>query len=294
MDQQDWLADRFEQHRPRLRAVSYRMLGSLSEADDAVQEAWLRFSSADTSEVEDLGAWLTTVVARICLNALRSRKTRREEPIGPHMPDPIVSAVDAIGPEDEALIADSVGLALLDRARHARSRRTAGVRPARRVRRAVRADRSDHRSLRARHATAREPRAPPSQRDAHAGRGHRRAVGARRRIPRRRSRRRLRQAPHGARSRRRAPRRRRRDRARRVANRAWGARRGLGRRQVPDARLRQPSRAGQRRARRRVVRRGRAVLSGRIHRRTRQDRRDEHPGRPRAPAAVGSGSRRVR
>jgi RNA polymerase sigma-70 factor (ECF subfamily) len=113
MDQQDWLADRFEQHRSRLRAVSYRMLGSLSEADDAVQEAWLRFSRADTSAVEDLGAWLTTVVARICLNSLRSRKTRREEPIDAHMPDPIVSAVNALGPEDEALLADSVGLALL-------------------------------------------------------------------------------------------------------------------------------------------------------------------------------------
>jgi RNA polymerase sigma factor (sigma-70 family) len=113
MDQQDRLADDFEQHRPRLRAVSYRMLGSLSEADDAVQEAWLRFSGADTSAVQDLGAWLTTVVARICLNALRSRATRREQPIGPEMPDPIVSAVNAVGPEDEALIADSVGLALL-------------------------------------------------------------------------------------------------------------------------------------------------------------------------------------
>src|SRR6476469_7608221 len=107
MNHQDWLADRFEQHRPRLRAVSYRMLGSLSEADDAVQEAWLRFSNTDTSGVQDLGAWLTTVVARICLNALRSRRTRREEPLGAHLPDPIVSAVDAIGPEDEALIADS-------------------------------------------------------------------------------------------------------------------------------------------------------------------------------------------
>jgi RNA polymerase sigma-70 factor (ECF subfamily) len=89
------------------------MLGSLSEADDAVQEAWLRFSRADTSAVEDLGAWLTTVVARICLNSLRSRKKRREEPIDAHMPDPIVSAVNALGPEDEALLADSVGLALL-------------------------------------------------------------------------------------------------------------------------------------------------------------------------------------
>jgi len=113
MAEQDWLAERFEQHRPRLRAVSYRMLGSLSEADDAVQEAWLRLSGADAGQVDDLGAWLTTVVARICLNVLRSRATRREEPIGPHMPDPIVSAVDGVDPEDEVLIADSVGLALL-------------------------------------------------------------------------------------------------------------------------------------------------------------------------------------
>jgi len=113
MAEQDWLAERFEQHRPRLRAVSYRMLGSLSEADDAVQEAWLRLSGADAGQVDDLGAWLTTVVARICLNILRSRTTRREEPIGPHMPDPIVSAVDGVDPEDEVLIADSVGLALL-------------------------------------------------------------------------------------------------------------------------------------------------------------------------------------
>jgi len=113
MYEQDWLAERFEQYRPRLRAVSYRMLGSLSEADDAVQEAWLRLSGADTSEVDDLGAWLTTVVARICLNVLRSRKARREEPLDPHLPDPIVSAVDSVDPEDEALTADSVGLALL-------------------------------------------------------------------------------------------------------------------------------------------------------------------------------------
>jgi RNA polymerase sigma-70 factor (ECF subfamily) len=113
MNEQDWLAERFEQHRTRLRAVSYRMLGSTSEADDAVQEAWLRFSGADTSRVDDLGAWLTTVVARICLNMLRSRAARREEPIGPHVPDPIVLAADAFDPEGEALIADSVGLALL-------------------------------------------------------------------------------------------------------------------------------------------------------------------------------------
>jgi RNA polymerase sigma factor (sigma-70 family) len=113
MEEQDWLAARFEQHRPRLRAVSYRMLGSFSDADDAVQEAWLRLSRADAGRVDDLGAWLTTVVARICLNTLRSRAARREEPIGAHMPDPIVTTVDAVGPEDEALTADSVGLALL-------------------------------------------------------------------------------------------------------------------------------------------------------------------------------------
>ena len=109
----DWLLERFAENRPRLRAVAYRMLGSLSEAEDAVQEAWLRLSSADTSRVHDLNAWLTTVVARICLNALRSRAARREEPIGPHLPDPIVSAIDAVDPEDEVLIGDSVGLALL-------------------------------------------------------------------------------------------------------------------------------------------------------------------------------------
>jgi RNA polymerase sigma-70 factor (ECF subfamily) len=113
MNDQDWLAERFEQHRTRLRAVSYRMLGSLDEADDAVHEAWLRLSSADAGRVDDLGAWLTTVVARICLNALRSRAARGEQPIDAHVPDPVVSAVDSVDPEDEALIADSVGLALL-------------------------------------------------------------------------------------------------------------------------------------------------------------------------------------
>ena len=113
MDERDWLAERFEEHRPRLRAVAYRMLGSLSEADDAVQEAWLRLSRTDTSEVENLGGWLTTVVARVSLNMLRSRRTRREEPIGVHMPDPIVDRADGTTPEHEALLADSVGLALL-------------------------------------------------------------------------------------------------------------------------------------------------------------------------------------
>ena len=113
MDEHDWLAERFEEHRGHLRAVAYRMLGSLSEADDAVQEAWLRLSRSDTSDVENLRGWLTTVVARVCLNMLRSRRTRREEPLDVRVPDPIVSRDDGIQPEHEALLADSVGLALL-------------------------------------------------------------------------------------------------------------------------------------------------------------------------------------
>src|SRR6059058_4095344 len=98
MDDRDWLAERFEQHRRRLRAVAYRMLGSLSEADDAVQEAWLRLSRSDTSGVENLRAWLTTVVARVCLEMLRSRKTRPEEPVGAHVPEPTVSRDGPIDP----------------------------------------------------------------------------------------------------------------------------------------------------------------------------------------------------
>jgi RNA polymerase sigma factor (sigma-70 family) len=113
MDAREWLAERFEEHRTRLRAVAYRMLGSLSEANDAVQEAWLRLSRTDTSEVENLGGWLTTVVARVSLNMLRSRNVRREEPIGVRVPDPIVDRADGTDPEHEALLADSVGLALL-------------------------------------------------------------------------------------------------------------------------------------------------------------------------------------
>src|SRR5215475_10510361 len=113
MDQHDWLAERFEAQRARMRAVAYRMLGSLSEADDAVQEAWLRLSRADTSSVADLGGWLTTVVARVCLDMLRSRNSRREESLGAYLPDPIVSRAEALDPEHEALLADSVGLALL-------------------------------------------------------------------------------------------------------------------------------------------------------------------------------------
>src|SRR3712207_2667319 len=108
----DDLAQLFEEHRTRLRAVAYRMLGSVSEADDAVQEAWLRLSRTDADEIENLGGWLTTVVARVCLNMLRSRNTRREEPIGVRMPEPIVDRTDGTDPEHEALLADAVGLAL--------------------------------------------------------------------------------------------------------------------------------------------------------------------------------------
>jgi RNA polymerase sigma-70 factor, ECF subfamily len=113
MDQQAWLAHQFEEQRPHLRAVAYRMLGSLSEADDALQDAWLRLSRADTSEVENLRAWLTTIVARAALNILRARKMRREQPLDVYVPDPIIDPADGIDPEHEALLADSVGLALL-------------------------------------------------------------------------------------------------------------------------------------------------------------------------------------
>src|SRR5215213_3702852 len=113
MDEREFLAEHFEEHRARLRAVAYRMLGSLSEADDAVQETWLRLNRIDADEVENLGGWLTTVVARVSLNMLRSRRSRHEEPLGLRMPEPIVDRADGTDPEHEALLADSVGLALL-------------------------------------------------------------------------------------------------------------------------------------------------------------------------------------
>jgi RNA polymerase sigma factor (sigma-70 family) len=113
MDERDWLAQRFEEHRGHLRAVAYRMLGSLNEADDAVQDAWLRASRADVDEVANLGGWLTTIVARVCLNRLRSRGRRREESLDILVPDPVVSDLGSLQPEEEALMAESVGLALL-------------------------------------------------------------------------------------------------------------------------------------------------------------------------------------
>ncbi|MFF1640414.1 RNA polymerase sigma factor SigJ [Streptomyces sp. NPDC058246] len=113
MHDSELLTDRFEAHRGRLRAVAYRMLGSLSEADDAVQEAWLKLSRTEADEIRNLGGWLTTVVGRVCLDMLRSRTARREEPMDTHLPDPVVSPLERIDPEQEVLLADSVGLALL-------------------------------------------------------------------------------------------------------------------------------------------------------------------------------------
>src|SRR5258706_9967195 len=113
MDEHEWLAEQFEANRTHLQAVAYRMLGSLSEADDAVQESWLHLSRSDTSDVKNLGGWLTTVVARICLDMLRSRSSRREESLEASAPEPITSHEGGIDPEQEALLADSVGLALL-------------------------------------------------------------------------------------------------------------------------------------------------------------------------------------
>src|SRR4029450_10677454 len=113
MTDNEWMADRFEEHRPHVRSVAYGSLGSLSEADDAVQDTWLRVSRAEAGEVENLGGWLTTIVARVCLNILRSRNTRREESLDGRLPDPLVSSERVHQPEEEALLADAVGLAIL-------------------------------------------------------------------------------------------------------------------------------------------------------------------------------------
>ena len=113
MDERDWLAQRFQEHRPRLRALAYRMLGSTSEADDAVQEAWIRLSRSNGAEIDNLQAWLVTVVGRVALNMLRSRKRRGEQPLEAHLPDPIVDRAEGIDPEHEALLSDSLGVALL-------------------------------------------------------------------------------------------------------------------------------------------------------------------------------------
>src|SRR5438445_10223923 len=113
MDEHGWMAERFEEHRTHLRAVAYRMLGSLAEADDAVQESWIRLSRSGASGVENLGGWLTTVTARVCLDMLRSRQSRREEPVGGAVPEAAVSGPEPAGPEQGVLLADAVGLALV-------------------------------------------------------------------------------------------------------------------------------------------------------------------------------------
>ena len=112
MDERDWLVEHFEEHRPHLRAVAYRMLGSVAEAEEAVQDAWLRVSRAGADGIENFRGWLTTIVARVCLNALQARKVRPEDSFGVHVPDPIVIRASELDPEHEVLMADSVGLAL--------------------------------------------------------------------------------------------------------------------------------------------------------------------------------------
>src|SRR5579862_1850937 len=114
MGETAWIAERFEEHRGRLRAVAYRMLGSLTEADDAVQDAWLRVNRSEPDQVENLGGWLTTIKARVCLNMLRARDVRREQPVDFHVPDPVVTLqAGGVQPDDQAVLADSIGLALL-------------------------------------------------------------------------------------------------------------------------------------------------------------------------------------
>ena len=184
MDDQDWLAERFEANRAHLRGVAFRMLGSVTEADDAVQEAWIRLSRTDTSDVENLRAWLTTVVGRVCLNMLRSRKTRREPSLETHLPDPILSPESGVDPEQEALLGDSVGLALLVVARRADARRTCRVRAARRLRRAVRPDRPDRRPHADRGEAARESCPPTRPGRTRSRRRSRWSMARRRRLPR--------------------------------------------------------------------------------------------------------------
>ena len=159
MDEADWLAARFEEQRAHLRAVAYRMLGSLAEADDAVQNSWLRLSRADPAGVENLAGWLTTVVARECLKMMRARRSRREEPLAADFSaGPPAGPHDASDPEAEALLADSVGPALMVVLDTLGAGRAPGFRPARHLRRAVRRDRRHPRTLPGRVPAARQPR----------------------------------------------------------------------------------------------------------------------------------------
>ena len=171
MDQHDWLAEQFEANRPHLRSVAYRMLGSLAEADDAVQESWLHLSRAGTSGVKNLGGWLTTIVARVCLDMLRSRESRREESLGEHIPEPIARPRGRHRPRARGGTRRLGRSGAAGRARNARAHRTARVRPARPVRRVLRRDRADRGPLADRGQATGEPRAPTC---AGRGRGHRR------------------------------------------------------------------------------------------------------------------------
>src|ERR687893_25313 len=264
MDERESLARRFEENRTHLRAVAYRMLGSIGEADDAVQEAWLRLSHSDTSGVQNLGGWLTTVVSRVCLDVLRSRRSRRGAPLGElpgaRVPDPVVGRPDGIDPEHEALLADGVGLALLVVLE--------SLAPA-------------------------EPRTPPG-----AGSGHfcrRRSclpAGGRRRLLRRLARGRFRGAARGARP------------GRGAANRRWclacgliegGPRRAGGGRADVHLLAALPVRATGPRERGRGGRRGSAwpaVCGHGLHGQAWEDRRDRRPRRPRAPPPARLGGPR--
>ena len=161
MDEDAWLAERFEENRPHLRGVAYRMLGSLTEADDAVQEAWIRLSRTDTSDVDNLRAWLTTVVGRVCLNMLRSRRTRREASLETHVPDPVVSSEEWDRSRAGSLVGRFRRARDARRPRVADARRAGGVRPPRRLRGAIRRDRPDCRSNADGSAAARKPCPPP-------------------------------------------------------------------------------------------------------------------------------------
>src|SRR3954454_2235738 len=286
MDEKNWLAERFEEHRGHLRVVAYRMLGSRSEADDAVQEAWLRLSRTGAADIENLGGWLTTVVARVSLNMLRSRRARREESLDAvQVPEPIISRADGVDPEQEALLG-RLGRARAARgARDAVARRAARVRAARHVRGAVRGDRADGGPLADGGPAAREPCAPARPRGGPRPRsGSRPPARGRRRVLRRRPRGRHRRTRGRAASGCRGPLRRRRRAARGDPDRARRARGGRAGDDVraPGA-LCAPG-ADQRRRRRRRGAGWPAVLGDGLHGGGRPHRRDRRARRSRAPA----------
>ena len=295
MDDREWLAQQFEEHRPHLRAVAYRMLGSLGETDDAVQEAWLRLSRSDAATVANLGGWLTTVVSRVCLDMLRARRARREEYVGSWLPEPIVSVDDEVDPEQEAILADSLGFALLVVLETLTPPERLRVRPARHVRRAVRRDRRDRRPDTGRGAPAREqgeaPRArsrdEPRCRPGASARDRRRVRGGC-------TLRRLRRAALGARSRGRLPHRRRARPGRPAADYRRARRRPPDSLARAELRAPRPPRARQRHRRVRRGARGQAIRSRRVHGGERTHRGHRHRHRPgqAAPALSRQGRRR--